>query len=138
MNNDEIYTINYERVLESSDFSALTKSVIREIMLKTYVPFSSWLMKLSDEDLYDLITKFESLDKREKTAADILILSESLSAADGSTSTCEEDSVNNISYFVTAVTCESLKRKGLITIDYSLISFEYVNDPSITYAELIK
>ena len=131
MQNEIGFTVNFQRALEDNSFSSLTKSTIRRIQKSTYLPLATFLETISSPDLEYIVTILEkntlgevpedaSLDN---PLTDLIILNEVLMAGDGYTSTGIEESIGTFDYFMFVCICESLKRKGLVTIDYKKIAY---------------
>lgn len=124
------FVVNYELALKSPKFSSLTKATIRELQSGTYLPLSTWLQKLSSLDLEYIVCAFDKMhdavadetDPSDSTT-DLILLNEVLLAGDGYVSAGMDDSIQMFQYFSTICICESLKRKGLVELDYSKIGY---------------
>lgn len=136
MENIQVRSVNFEKVLTDPQFSALTKSVIRKIQKETYFNFSSFLQTIGDTDLDNVCYSFDRMGKNVAVLEDVIVLSEVLTIAEGCGSQDNETAATNFNYMIVALTAESLKRKGLVDIDYSKVSFDN-SAKNINYAKLI-
>lgn len=119
-----VMSINFDKVLEEPDFSALTKATIRKLKKQQYFSIAEFVQWISTPDLEDLVLRFERMMDDEDVMQDILILSECLAAGEGFSITDGDDAHKNLNYFMTVVTCESLKRRGLVEMFYNKISLD--------------
>jgi hypothetical protein len=127
MSDKEMFGVNFETVLSSKHVSALTKMTVLKLKTNQYMTFAEFLQGLSDSDLEGLVRSFDKLSTDDHVVGDVILLAEIVASGEGD-SVFDIDDVDqrmgNLGYFVNVVTCESLKRKGLITLDYSKITFD--------------
>lgn len=120
------FVVNYKLALESPEFSSLTKSTIKRVMESTYLPLATWIKTISSPDLDYIIGILEKMHKSEDTIeamTDVILLNEVLCAGDGFVSDGMETSINSFNYLAFVCSCEYLKRKGHVSVDYSKISY---------------
>lgn len=117
-------SINFDKVLDAPDFSALTKAAIRKLKKQQYFSIAEFVQWIATPDLEDLVWRFERMIDDEDVLQDILILSECLASGEGFSITDSDEAHKNLNYFMTVVTCESLKRRGLVEMFYNKISLD--------------
>lgn len=118
-----LYSIDFLKVLEDDRFSALTKATVRTLMRHPYMQLGDFFKNLSSNDVAVLSIMVELSKTDDDILSDLLILTEVLSRAEGADPVCAQDTYENLNYFCTLITCESLCRKGLVDIKYENMSF---------------
>ena len=127
MSDKEMFGVNFEQVLTSKNVSALTKMTVLKLKTNQYMTFAEFLQGLSDPDLEALVRSFDKLSTDDHVVGDVILLAEIVASGEGDSIFNIDDidqRMSNLGYFVNAVTCESLKRKGLVTLDYTKITFD--------------
>jgi hypothetical protein len=121
----ELFTVNYDKVLSDPSISALTKLTAMELKTQQYLTLAEFIQGLSESDLEGLVQSFDKLSD-DRVINDVIILAEIVASGEGDSifNNDENERMSNLCYFVNVVTCESLKRKGLITIDYKNVTFD--------------
>lgn len=127
---DEIRGVNLQRVIEHKEINSLIKYVAMTIKESGYYSLSLFLRTISNSDLQSLVEDLEmvkhvnDLPTGEFTVLEnLIILSEMLSQAEGCIGNSDDEAEANFNYFSVVLVCESLKRKGIVTINYDNISF---------------
>lgn len=132
----DLTRVNYERVLSSPQTSALAKLTVMKLQKQQYLTLAEFMKGLSDTDLQALVQQFDKLDNV-YILQDIVLLAEIVAGGEGD-STFDVDDIelrtDNLRYFISMVTCESLQRKGFVDIDYTKVTF----DPAYRNKEVVK
>lgn len=129
MSNDLI-TVNYARVLSDPNISALTKMTVMTIQKQQYMTLVEFIRGLSDADLDGLCNQFDRMKGNPMIIQEVILLAEIVASGEGDSALNIDDDktrYENLDYFIVVVTCESLKRKGLVTMDYTHVTFDPVH-----------
>lgn len=127
MSDREMFGVNFEMVLKDKHTSALTKLTVMKLKQQQYLTLAEFIQGLSDSDLAGLVSSFDRLAYDDHVVSDTILLAEIVASGEGDSVFNIDDvdeRMGNLGYFVNVVTCESLKRKGLITIDYKNVTFD--------------
>jgi hypothetical protein len=123
----ELYGVNFARVLTDKNVSALTKLTVMKLKEQQYLTLAEFIQGLSQADLEGLSLQFDKMTSSELVIQEVILLCEIVASGEGDSSFSidnAEERLGNLNYFVTVVTCESLKRKGVVVLDYSKITFD--------------
>jgi hypothetical protein len=134
------YVINFKELLGNRDIPAVIKMAAMQLQKNSYQHPGEWIQSISDSDLA-LLEKLCSDCSRvgtaeaEKSSVSVGMLSLVLSTGEGMTINQEmlRSSFVNVITFIAA---ESLKRRGLVEINYENMSFapETADLPLVRYS----
>ena len=137
MSDTENMSVNFDKVLSSPTIPALTKMTVMKLKENQYMTLADFIKGLSSTDLQGLGDQFERMRDNDLILQDVILLAEIVASGEGDSVFNADDldaRMDNLNYFITVVTCESLKRKGLVTIDYSNVTF----DPAYREKEFVR
>ena len=130
--NEEIgeFDINYANVITCKECLRLTRILAADLMNNPYLTVGMFLKNLPQDDLNILIEIVEAnfnLDPEEEVEdprlADIVLIAEMLSRAEGIISKNDEELHTTVNHFMVMITMESLHRKGLVKLYHENMSF---------------
>lgn len=137
---DYQFAINYDNVIQHKDCLSVTRLLAADLKANPYMTVGMFIKELNDIDLgtlkeivepnikmpkddeyldYDIDEKF-GVDPK---MADIVLIAEMLSRAEGVTSTSDKQLARTTSMFMYYIMFESLYRKGLIKVHHKNMSF---------------
>lgn len=121
----ENYYIDMDRIINSTEFSAVTRLLAVELKKNPYKTVGEFFEKISDGDLDILLNKVDEEDLEE-----ILLLTELLARAEGVGASNIEQATRNVNVMTMLIAGESLSRKfGIVKSFYENMSFgEDYND----------
>ena len=118
-----MYTIvNYSHVLDAQDLSDLLKSAATRLMSNPYCTLPRFLQSFRDHELQEFVEKIGDPDA--PNLKEPVLLTIMLTQAEGLDVDNETDYAIYVDYTIFIMVTESLRRKGLVKIDYSKISFD--------------
>lgn len=120
---EELYALNFDKILSDNRFCAITKNLARSIQRSPYMTLGDFLKNLTTVDLLLLTCLVELCKTDDNALSDLLIITELLSLAEGASTRNNKEVCDNLDYLCVLLTCESLCRKGLVEINYSALSF---------------
>jgi hypothetical protein len=127
MEEDEFLTINYDKIIDSKEFLAVTRMLAIDITKNPYRSIGDFLLNLSDHDLETLCDISENED--DVRFQEIVIITEMLASAEGldnqykSYEQMAEVAYERLKIFVAYLAIEGLARKGLVRIFRNNMSF---------------
>jgi len=125
----DMSAINLERVSEYESLGAFTRLLAIKLKKTNYLVLGDFMRDMKTEDvdyLCSLVDKAlynEDQKVRSKSIEELLIVSMMLATAEGMPPENDEATKLNLDFFMNAITCISLARKGVINIHYENISF---------------
>lgn len=122
--NNRVQVLDVAKILEAKDLCAITKQTAAKIMKNPYYLPAEFFQELTTSDLCALSLMVELAATNNDILRDLIVITEMLTQAEGLISTTKDESTQNLNYFATLISLESLKRKGLVDIDYKAMSFE--------------
>lgn len=130
MEKDQHYHVNLQRVVEQSEFLAVTRLLATHIIQNPYMRISDFIRNLSDSDLIVLLDIFEDMIEAEDNedcenvhAEEFVLIAEMLALAEGLDGPTVEQSMKRTNQLSMFLTLESLRRKGLVKLHYENMSF---------------
>jgi hypothetical protein len=123
--NLELLQLNYDKIIESPDFSAVAKQVLVSLRKQPYMSLGEFFDKLTNTDLTALNFTIDlAMEHGDAMAVgDLIVIVHALSSAEGVVATNDQEATDNINYFMQLVTCESLARKGLVRVFHENFTF---------------
>lgn len=122
--NFENYYIDMDKIINSAEFSAVTRLLAVELKKNPYKTVGEFFEKISDSDLNVLLMKIDEEDLEE-----ILLLTELLARAEGAGANDIEQVTRNVNVMTMLIAGESLSRRGITKSFYENMSFgEDYND----------
>ena len=118
---DGEFSINYEKVLHEETFLPVTRLLAADLIKSQYMPIGDFIKSLNDNSLEEL--NEISADENHPNFEEMILISEMLSAAEGTNMGGTPEVHQRLNMFITWLIFESLKRKGLVKIYYENISF---------------
>ena len=118
---DGEFSINYEKVLHEETFLPVTRLLAADLIKNQYMPIGDFIKSLNDNSLEEL--NEISADENHPNFEEMILISEMLSAAEGTNMGGTPEVHQRLNMFITWLIFESLKRKGLVKIYYENISF---------------
>jgi len=115
------FSINYEKVLHQETFLPVTRLLAADLIKNQYMPIGDFIKSLNDNSLEEL--NEISADENHPNFEEMILISEMLSAAEGTNMGGTPEVHQRLNMFITWLIFESLKRKGLVKIYYENISF---------------
>ena len=115
------FSINYEKVLHQETFLPVTRLLAADLIKNQYMPIGDFIQSLNDNVLEEL--NEISADENHPNFEEMILISEMLSAAEGTNMGGTPEVHQRLNMFITWLIFESLKRKGLVKIYYENISF---------------
>jgi hypothetical protein len=128
MNEDDFdengtFTFDLDNIIASKDVLAVTKMTAMEAKYEGYITVGSFLQRLSDFDLHELMEICESAkDELNDRVGELLLITGILSAAEGLDSGDLTMITQRMNSFIMLLTIESLHRKGLVRAIHSNMS----------------
>ena len=124
------FEINYDSVLAYKDCMPVTRLLAADLMQNPYLTVGIFLKNLSDSDLatFSEIVEANFDIEEEDTVedprlADLVLIAEMLSRAEGITSANDTELQQTVNKFMVMITMESLARKGLVKVYHNNMSF---------------
>lgn len=122
------YSINYEKIIHDRTMLGVTRTLAIDITNNPYMTVGSFLRDIQDSDLQLLIDIIDTMDEddsepKNPRAAELLLMSQILSRAEGVIAEDIEEIVRHMNMFTTMIVCESLYRKGLADVIHENMSF---------------
>lgn len=118
----EDYSIDLKKIAAQSDFLAVTKLLAASLQIDPYMSPGPWFKQLSDHDLAVLANVVEEGPDGEHFE-ELLLIAEMLAQAEGIAERNIELATERVNMLVVLLTCESLRRKGLVKVNYENVSF---------------
>lgn len=113
--------VNLQEVTKSNMVMSVTKLLATQLMQNPYMTVETFLVGLSDQDLYTFINE----EDETKFYEDYILISEMLAAAEGCPPISDKEQVGKrIQQLIVFLTLESLARKGLCKIYRENMSFD--------------
>lgn len=114
--------VNYDMVLESQEMCDLLKSAVTRIQSNPYCTLSRFLQGFRDHELEQFMVEIG--DPENPNLKQPIILTMIMAAAEGVDLENEGQFAIAVDYTIFVTVSESLRRKGLVKINYSQISFD--------------
>jgi nucleoside-diphosphate-sugar epimerase len=123
--NNGALQLNYDKILADPTFSAVAKQVLVSLQRQPYMTLGEFFSKLTNTDLTALNFTVELAYEHEDPQAlsDLIVIVHALASAEGITPANDQEATDNINYFGTLVTCESLARKGVVRVFHENFTF---------------
>lgn len=118
---EDKYSINFERVLYEESFLPVTRLLAANLIKQQYMSVGDFIKTLNSDTLEQLNDISE--DEEHPNFDQIVLITEMLSAAEGTNTSGVSEAHQRVNLFTTWLVLESLKRKGLVRIFYENISF---------------
>lgn len=130
--------ISIQKVIESHLFSSITISTAKRIQENMYFTLPEFLKGLSVNDLCCLSLMVELAQTNNDIMYELSILSSILATSDGFGVSLQDQNLkdmalDNLNFLCALISCESLSRKGVVTLIYDNISF----DPSMSCKDMV-
>mgnify|MGYP003338742365 FL=1 len=119
--NMENFHVNYEKVLNMSEFLPVTRLLAADMMKSQYKSIGDFLKSLSDNSLKELSEI--SQDENDERFEQIVLIAEMLSAAEGTNISGMSNFHKRTNMFITILVFESLHRKKLVKLHHENITF---------------
>ena len=131
--------ISIQKVIESPLFSSITITTAKRIQENMYFTLPEFLKSLSVNDLCCLSLMVELAQTNNNILYELSILSSILATSDGFGISVEDPnfkdlSLDNLNFLCALISCESLSRKGVVTLFYKNISF----DPAMSCKDMVE
>lgn len=120
---NKIMSIQLDKVIADPKFSAITKMTAMRLQQMPYMTLGEWFQSLSNNDIIVLNFMTELAITDIDVLGDLIILTEMLSRAEQAEALNPEDARDNVNFFLVAINCVSLARKGLVKVTYENMSF---------------
>lgn len=122
------FQINYDKIIESADFLAVTRLLASRLKDNPYQNVGEFFKQLSDSDLgvlLEIVDQYQDNNDDTNTAhfEEVLLIAEMLAAAEGVSDRTVDDVMGRTTQFMVFVTLESLYRKKLIKLHHDNMSF---------------
>jgi len=120
------FFISYQRIVDDTQMLSCTRILALRLQKQQYLTVKDFFIDLSNDDLINLLKVTESLySGNEQTlgVANIFLITEMLTRAEGLISTDEHQLMSRVKIFCSFLTCESLARRGLVKIFRENLSF---------------
>jgi hypothetical protein len=120
--NGEVYTIQYDKVIQDKTLLASTRLLAYQINQNGYIRVGDYMKELSDSDLEYFLEVSGKEDEEE--FSEIALLSEMLATAEGlPASESVDDFLQRTTSIISFFACEGLHRKGLVKLYHENMSF---------------
>jgi hypothetical protein len=120
--NGELYTIQYDKVIQDKKLMASTRLLAYQINQNGYMRVGDYMKELSDSDLEYFLEVSGKEDEEE--FSEISLLSEMLATAEGlPSSESVDDFLLRTTTIIGFFACEGLRRKGLVKLYHENMSF---------------
>jgi hypothetical protein len=120
--NGEVYTIQYDKVIQDKKLMASTRLLAYQINQNGYMRVGDYMKELSDSDLEYFLEVSGKEDEEE--FSEISLLSEMLATAEGlPSSESVDDFLLRTTTIIGFFACEGLRRKGLVKLYHENMSF---------------
>lgn len=119
----KISGVNFQQVAIDPSMSAITRQTAQNLLKNPYMTPADFFRGLTNSDLTVLSIMMEMMNTDEESLENLLLLSLMLAAAEGVAVDSEEEARSNLHFLCIVITGESLKRKGLVDINYDKLSF---------------
>ena len=120
-------TINYEQVLDAPDICDMVKSAATTMQKNMYYSLGKFLQSFRSHELQEFVEIIG--DPENPALKQPVLLTCILLQAEGIDADNPTDFAIYVDFVIFIITVESLKRKGLVTIDYAQISFNNAFNP---------
>lgn len=122
-NDDDTFTFDLDNIIASKDVLAITKMTAMEAKYEGYITVGSYLQRLSDFDLHELLDICESAkDELNDRVGELLLITGILAAAEGLDPGEVDVITQRMNSFIMLLTIESLHRKGMVRAIHSNMS----------------
>ena len=122
-NEDGTFTFDLDNIIASKDVLAITKLTAMEAKYEGYITVGSYLQRLSDFDLHELLDICESAkDELNDRVGELLLITGILAAAEGLDPGEVDVITQRMNSFIMLLTIESLHRKGMVRAIHSNMS----------------
>lgn len=115
------FHINYQNVLATKEFMAVTRMLAADLMSNPYMTVSDFMRKLSDEELHTLGGIAE--DEENPRMEELILICEMLAEAEGLEHANLDILHERINQFCIFIALEGLSRANLIKLHYENMSF---------------
>lgn len=133
--NDDIFVVNYSKVIEDKNLLAVTKLLAKDLMHTGYSSVGKFIQSLSDSDLHSLLQTGE--EECENQYEDLIVISEMLAAGEGCDIEMTKDiACDRLSALIMFLTIETLHRKGLVKAYHENMSFHPDSGDNIVVEKL--
>jgi hypothetical protein len=120
----ENMVVNYDRVLEVAEFSAVTKMTAMMLQKNPYMSIGKYFKQLSDGDVLSLAQIVDRHGRGDEGASEeLVLLTEMLSRAEGVIAKNLDESFKSFRSLIIMISCVALGRKGLVKVFYENLSF---------------
>lgn len=127
---DGPFEINYDNVISCKDCLSVTRLLAVDLKENPYMSVGLFLKNLSNADLKvlsDIVDNNWGIDEDEEVGdpslADVVLIAEMLSRAEGIISESDEELMQKVNQFMMFISVESLRRKGLVRVYHENMSF---------------
>lgn len=120
-------TINYEQVLDSPDICDMIKSCALLMQKNTYYSLAKFLQSFRSHELQEFVELIG--DPNDPVLKQPVLLTCILLQAEGIAAEDPTEFAIYVDFAIFIITVESLRRKGLVTVDYSQITFNNAFNP---------
>ena len=129
------YNLNYQNIAKFKNLTNVTRVLAMDLMENPYLMVGDFFQNLSDASLRELV---ELINKEgEDAEAEILLLSEMLSRAEGIENSIEQMGLN-VGIMRALIAGTSLARKGLAKAHYKNFTFGNDNNEAIIFEPVKK
>ena len=115
-------TVNYDQILDSQDICDLIKTAATRMQSNPYCTLPRFIQAFRDDELQEFVELIG--DPNDPNLKEPVLLTIILTQAEGMEITDETEFAVFVDYVIFIMVTESLRRKKLVTIDYSKISFD--------------
>lgn len=134
--NGEGFTINYDKLINSKNYLAVTRKLAIDLMTNPYMTVEQFISNISDGDITQLLEMsvdnddedadpFDSISDTEKHLEDLVLIAEMLATSEGLDGSDGYDTIQNrVSQLIAFLAVESLARKGLVKSYRQNMSFD--------------
>ncbi len=120
---DDLYSINYEKVVACKDFLSTTRLLASNMMVNPYITVGDFLKDITDFDLQILLDGSEDIEKND-IGENFILLTEMLAVGEGlQHATSADELTSRIEQFIVFLTIESLARKKMVKVYHENFSF---------------
>lgn len=116
------FTINYDKLIGSTDMLAITRLLATHLSKNPYYSIGEFLKNLSDSDL-ELLMEIDATGEDDPRVGDIILIAEMLAAAEGVNDRDLDTVVLRAGQMQVFITLESLYRKKLVKLYRENMSF---------------
>lgn len=129
--------INYQSIIESESFGAMTKACAQKIQKHTYLSVGDYFKSLTIDELQCLLIMNELALTQTKAFDDVIAIVEMLANAEGCPTRKNEEVRSNFLFFISLCEVVSMDRKGLVEVLYENLTFgiDNLTAPIVKMAE---